>query len=466
MDEFENRQSETYREGTIGQYDIPCVDVEQYKTAGNAYAVNGKYKTRKPRKKHPYLKKAIFTMSCGLLFGLFAGLGVYMILSFSGVNARLLRVDNLSKETEKQINWLMEAGKTENTVKSQTSVETEENKETQIQKTETVTAVVTDVTAVVETAMPCVVSITNLYSAMDWYGDQVQEEASGSGIIIGENEDELLIVTNYHVIEDCEELSVQFIDNFEVLAYVKGTDVENDLAVISVFLEDLTEDTKKAIAVATLGNSDALRVGEPAIAIGNALGYGQSVTTGVISALNREVSIGDTTSYFIQTDAAINPGNSGGALINVKGEVIGINSNKIADYIIEGMGYAIPIATAKPVIEELVQHETRKKVSDSERSFLGISGTDVTQDAIAMYDMPAGVYVAQVLEDTGAEGAGIQKGDIIVSFDGEKITQMTQLQDLLSYYAAGSTVEVTIMRPGEGGYKELVLTVTLGYQRK
>ena len=338
------------------------------------------------------------------------------------------------------------------------------NEVTQIPQMEpqTVTAVVTDVTEVVKTAMPCVVSITNLYSGTDWYGETTQEEASGSGIIVGETDDELLIVTNYHVIEDCDELSVQFIDDHEVLAYVKGTDFSNDLAVITVFLDDIEESTRGQIAIATLGDSDALQVGEPAIAIGNSLGYGQSVTTGVISALNREVVIDDNTSYLIQTDAAINPGNSGGALLNVKGEVIGINSNKIANYVIEGMGYAIPITTAKPVIEELMQHETKRKVSDNERSFLGISGTDVTSDVSATYDMPKGVYVAQVLENSAAESAGILKGDIIVAFEGETITTMSQLQGVLEYYAAGSTVDVTVMRQSTGSYQEKTLSVTLG----
>ena len=255
---------------------------------------------------------------------------------------------------------------------------------------------------------------------------------------------------------------MQFIDDHEVLAYVKGTDSSNDLAVITVFLDDIEESTRGQIAIATLGDSDALQVGEPAIAIGNSLGYGQSVTTGVISALNREVVIDDNTSYLIQTDAAINPGNSGGALLNVKGEVIGINSNKIANYVIEGMGYAIPITTAKPVIEELMQHETKRKVSDNERSFLGISGTDVTSDVSATYDMPKGVYVAQVLENSAAESAGILKGDIIVAFEGETITTMSQLQGVLEYYAAGSTVDVTVMRQSTGNYEEKTFSVTLG----
>ena len=232
---------------------------------------------------------------------------------------------------------------------------------------------------------------------------------------------------------------------------------------ITVLLADIEEETKQKIAIATLGNSDALQVGEPAIAIGNSLGYGQSVTTGVISALNREIEFDDdTSSFLIQTDAAINPGNSGGALLNVKGEVIGINSSKIADYLIEGMGYAIPITTAKPIIEELMLRETRQKVSESEKAFLGISGTDVTEEVSMTYNLPRGVYVADIIENTGAEAAGIQEGDIIVAFDGEEITHMTQLQELLEYYAAGTNVEVTLMRQSDSGYQEKKITVTLG----
>lgn len=425
--------------------------------------------------------RMVLSIVSGIVFGLFAGLGVYVVYELSGLDVNQAKIASVKEQMDDLASQMedMQAGvgKTQSAESASQSSESSgiepksrdidiegTNEVTQIPQMEpqTVTAVVTDVTEVVKTAMPCVVSITNLYSGTDWYGETTQEEASGSGIIVGETDDELLIVTNYHVIEGCDELSVQFIDDHEVLAYVKGTDSSNDLAVITVFLDDIEESTRGQIAIATLGDSDALQVGEPAIAIGNSLGYGQSVTTGVISALNREVVIDDNTSYLIQTDAAINPGNSGGALLNVKGEVIGINSNKIANYVIEGMGYAIPITTAKPVIEELMQHETKRKVSDNERSFLGISGTDVTSDVSATYDMPKGVYVAQVLENSAAESAGILKGDIIVAFEGETITTMSQLQGVLEYYAAGSTVDVTVMRQSTGSYQEKTLSVTLG----
>ena len=335
-----------------------------------------------------------------------------------------------------------------------------------IQPEELSSAVAADVMAVVKVAMPCVVSITNEYTAYDyWYDEEYDEEANGSGIIVAQSDDELLIVTNYHVVEDNNNLFVQFNDDKEAVAYVKGQSPENDLAVITVFLEDVSDDTLENIAIAALGDSDSLQVGEPAIAIGDSLGYGQSVTTGVISALNRDIFADDpevNPGYLIQTDAAINPGNSGGALLNVRGEVIGINSSKIADYVIEGMGYAIPISTAKPIIDDLMQKETKKKVPLEERAFLGIAGTDVTEDANARYEMPEGVYVSNVLENTAADKAGILKGDIITYIDGEKLTQMDQLQGMLEYYAAGTEVEMVIMRQRDGEYRQQTIDVTLG----
>lgn len=434
------------------------VNMEQY---SNVY-LNGR--KIKPKKQHPVLKRIFSRCGQGLLFGVCAGFGVYMILAFSGVTGRLARVENASQELSLVKEDILDEVEKYQIAEKSEQIKIEGTKEeTVIPQMETVTAVVSDVTEVVKSAMPCVVSITNFYTAMDWYGDESEEEASGSGIIVGENADELLIVTNYHVIEENDQLSVQFIDDSEVIAYVKGTSPEHDLAVITVLLSDIEEETKQKIAIATLGNSDALQVGEPAIAIGNSLGYGQSVTTGVISALNREIEFDDDTSNFlIQTDAAINPGNSGGALLNVKGEVVGINSSKIADYLIEGMGYAIPITTAKPIIEELMLRETRQKVAESEKAFLGISGTDVTEEASMTYNLPRGVYVADIVENTGAAAAGIQKGDIIVAFDGEEITHMTQLQELLEYYASGTSVDVTLMRQSENGYQEKVITVILG----
>lgn len=339
-----------------------------------------------------------------------------------------------------------------------------------LQQDDQALAVMADVTAVVRTAMPCVVSITNEYTAYDyWYDEEYDEQANGSGIVVAQTDEELLIVTNYHVVENNNSLYVQFIDDAEAVAYVKGTSPENDLAIVSVFLEEMGDDTLASIAIAALGDSDSLQVGEPAIAIGDSLGYGQSVTTGVISALNRNVFADEedkNPSYLIQTDAAINPGNSGGALLNVRGEVVGINSSKIADYVIEGMGYAIPISAARPIIEDLMQRETRKKVPEEARAFLGITGTDVIEEATARYEMPEGVYVNNVLEDTAADEAGILKGDILMYLDGEKITRMDELQGLLEFYEAGTEVEVVLMRQSNGEYKERTIDVTLGYKEQ
>lgn len=335
-----------------------------------------------------------------------------------------------------------------------------------VQQASSTYAVVTDVTEVVKAAMPCVVAITNEYTAYDfWYDEEYEDEANGSGIVISQNDEELLILTNYHVVEDANDLYIKFIDDLEVMAYTKGVAPEEDLAVVSVFLEDVPDSTLAEIAIAALGDSDALDVGEPAIAIGNSLGYGQSVTTGVISALNCDIFADDediTLDSLIQTDAAINPGNSGGALLNVKGEVIGINSSKIADYAIEGMGYAIPINTAKPIVDELVKKETRRKVDEEKRAFLGISGSDVSDEAVSVYDMPEGVYVSSVLKNSAAAEAGLRKGDIITAIDDEKVTSMSKLQDILDYYEAGTDAELTFMRIEDGDYEKMRVWVTFG----
>lgn len=338
-----------------------------------------------------------------------------------------------------------------------------------IQQADTAKAVVTDVTQVVKAAMPCVVSITNEYTAYDyWYDEEYDEEANGSGIIIAQNDEELLILTNYHVVEDANDLYVQFIDDAEVVAYAKGIAPNEDLAVVSVLLEDVPDATLDTIAIAALGDSDALEVGEPSIAIGNSLGYGQSVTTGVISALNCNIFEDDeeiNLSSLIQTDAAINPGNSGGALLNVNGEVVGINSSKIADYAIEGMGYAIPINTARPIVDELVKQETKRKVADEKRAFLGISGTDVSEDAVERYEMPEGVYVSSVLSGTAAEKAGIKKGDIITAIDDVKVTSMSRVQSILEYYEADTKAEITLMRIQDGDYEKMTVEVTFGLKQ-
>jgi serine protease Do len=360
----------------------------------------------------------------------------------------------------------------DNVVAEAEAKDAEEQTEATEKKVETTTTsaaasvVVTDVTQVVSEVMPAMVIIHNNYTASaNYFGyTQTQEAtASGSGIIVGENDTELLIATNYHVIEGADSLEVIFNDETAVEAVVKGTDSDMDLAVIAVLKEEMSSETFDSIKVATLGDSDSLTLGEPAIAIGNALGYGQSVTTGVISAVNREVEISEgVTHTFIQTDAAINPGNSGGALLNIQGEVIGINSNKIGGDTVEGMGYAIPISVAQPIIDKLMNEETKRKVSDEERGYIGISGVSVTSSVSQMYGLPMGVYVAEVGENGGAAAAGIQKGDVIVAFDGEEITSMDDLQNRLEYYAKGTTVSVTVMRQNGSEYVEVTMDVTLG----
>ena len=326
-----------------------------------------------------------------------------------------------------------------------------------------------DVSTIAENVMPSVVAI-NISAIVEQQGmfgytQQYEAEGSGSGIIIGENDSELLMVTNNHVVSDATTVNVTFADGESYEAQVKSTDSDTDLAIVVVKLSDIKESTMNQIKIATIGDSDSLKVGEQVVAIGNALGYGQSVTTGVISALNREVTVSDSnsntnyTAELIQTSAAINPGNSGGALLNAAGEVIGINSVKYADTSVEGIGYAIPISTAMPIIEDLI---TKEKVDEADSAYLGIGGVDVTSDVAKTYNMPTGVYVAQVKENSAAEQAGIQKGDIITAFDGKDVSSMEDLSSKLQYYKAGTTVDVTIQRSSNGQYEEQTLAVTLG----
>ena len=337
----------------------------------------------------------------------------------------------------------------------------------EIAQQQSASAVVTDVTQVVEAVMPACVSITNNFTqtVQDFWGQTYSQDetASGSGIIIGENEQELLIVTNNHVVDSTEQLYVQFIDGETVEAQVKGTDASADLAVVAVKLDTITNSTKQEICIARMGDSDSLKIGEPAIAIGNALGYGQSVTTGVISALNRKIenSNSEEGTSLIQTDAAINPGNSGGALLNMRGEVIGINSNKIGGSSIEGMGYAIPISTARPIIEDLMERQTRTKYSEEERGYLGISCINVTSDLSDNFSMPQGIFVAQVYSETGAETAGLVRGNIVVAFDGVTVQNQEELTKQMQYYKAGESVEITIMVNSANGYQQKNVTVTL-----
>lgn len=346
------------------------------------------------------------------------------------------------------------------------------------------------VAAVAQASMPSVVAITTVSvqeipSFFGYSSRQYKSASTGSGIIVGDNDDELLIATNNHVVDGATTLSVCFIgddvanaetetvnagDNGDlnvedaVSAKIKGTDADNDLAVVAVKKSDIPEDTLNQIKIAQIGSSDDLAVGQQVVAIGNALGYGQSVTSGWISALNRTISTDDGTNStgLIQTDAAINPGNSGGALLNMKGELIGINSAKYADSAVEGMGYAIPISKAKPILEELMNRETREKVDSSKKGYLGVSLANLTTEAIEMYNMPTGAFVRSVEDNSPAQEAGICKGDIIVKFDGQKVSDGDDLLDKLQYYKSGEKIEAVIARATNGEYEENTIELTLG----
>lgn len=403
------------------------------------------------KKKNKKVPKALTIIGCAVLFGMIAGV---TFIGATFVGNHILKADFGTEQT-------IEASSSE--TKDDVDLKTSRS------------VITSDVTSVVDEVMPSVVSITNLsvQEVQNFFGQTVQYESTGagSGIIIAETDEELLIVTNYHVIEGSKTLTVTFHDESSIEAYVKGTDADIDIAVISVPLETISEETKDAISVATLGDSTTLKAGEPAIAIGNALGYGQSVTTGVVSALNRELTTtnettGETVSTgvkLIQTDAAINPGNSGGALLNANGEVIGINSSKLASTEVEGMGYAIPISDIKDVLEELMNQKTKVKVSDEEKGYIGISGFDVSSESAQLYGMPVGVYVESVLKGGAAEQAGITKGNIITEFNGKTIKNKEGLQEELSYYAIGETVTVTVQIPENNGeYTEKTVELVLG----
>lgn len=337
---------------------------------------------------------------------------------------------------------------------------------------------------VAEAVMPAVVSITNksVQEVQDIFGmygmfgfgfgnnrgrkQQYESTSCGSGIIIGQNESELLIASNNHVVEGAVELTVGFIDEEVYPAAIKGTDPDHDLAVVAVKLEDISEDTLEQIRIAQIGSSDDLRIGEQVVAIGNALGYGQSVTTGIVSAMNRELSIIDSEVGLIQTDAAINFGNSGGALLDMCGRVIGINSAKSASNGIEGMGYAIPISNALPILNDLMERETRtEKVDEEQKAYLGITGQSVSAEVSALYGIPKGVYLTEIGIDTPAEEAGLEQGDIITAFDGTKIESMDDFLNTMNYYAAGEEVELKVAKQSDG-YEEETVKVTLGAYEK
>lgn len=442
-------------------YDSSYNSVYQTSSSGpemrlNEQMVSGNQKN--PKKQGgagKYFKKVLASVSFGLCFGLFAGLGIYAVDQSTGMFSGMLQADeNSVRDAVKEV---LASGGIANVV-------SQEESPSGISLTKNVTAVTTDVSEVVKEVMPAMVSIINNYvEEVSYFGQTMKQQgsASGSGIIVGENDTELLIATNYHVVQDAVSLIVNFIDGSNAEAVVKGSDKEMDLAVLAIPLSSLTEETKNAISIAKLGDSDSLKLGEPVIAIGNALGYGQSVSGGYVSALNREIELSDgSTGTFIQTDAAINPGNSGGALLNINGEVIGINSSKIGGSVVEGMGFAIPISAAQPILEELMAKETRSQVAE-EPGYLGIRPQTVTEEDAERYGMPRGIFVYEVIENSAASQAGILKGDIITKFDSTRITSYSDLEDVLQYYGAGETVTITVARSENGEYTEIPLTITL-----
>ncbi len=322
------------------------------------------------------------------------------------------------------------------------------------------------VTELAKNNLPCVVSITNkdVQTVRSMWGDQVWEipnESRGSGIIIGQTDEELLIATNAHVVNGADSITVGFVDSEVYDATVKGADSDIDLAVIGVKMSDLKDDTLDAIKIAVMGDSDQLQVGEQVVAIGNAMGYGQSVTTGIVSVLDIDVPDDGADTHYIQTDAAINPGNSGGALLNMKGEVIGINSAKIMSTYVEGMGYAIPINTADPTIEALMNRKTREKVDEDKAGYLGITGVSVDAQTSSMYGIPEGIYLQEIIKDGPADKAGLLKGDIIKKFDGISVSSIAELRSNLDYYEAGEKVELVICRQEDGEYVDKTVTATL-----
>ena len=408
-------------------------------------------KTPKKKKEHKKMPKAVAVTGLALMIGVVSSA---TFLTTNYVGTKVLKLGTTQKSTSTT---------STSAVTSNASL------------TKTSSVVTSDVSSVVENVMPSIVSITNMsvQEVQNYFGgtSKQESESAGTGIIISQNDSELLVVTNNHVVAGSDTLTVTFADGNSVEANIKGTDSEYDVAVVAVPLDSISEDTKKAISVATLGDSTELKVGEPAIAIGNALGYGQSVTTGVISALNRSVSetdqtTGETTESsvkLIQTDAAINPGNSGGALVNASGEVIGINSSKLVGDSVEGVGYAIPISDVSDLIENLMNQETKTKVAEADQGAIGIKGMSVSTEYSQQLNMPEGVYVSEVTKGGGAEKAGMTRGCIITGINGTKVSSMDDLQEQLQYYAKGDEVELTIQVPQSNGeYQEQSVTVILG----
>lgn len=378
--------------------------------------------------------------------------GVVASMAFQGTNYLFNQFDSGTEESQTaELNVAQTSASSSDTAESSSSGST------------------SDVSAIAEAAMPSLVAITNqsVQEMQNWFGQsQVYEsESSGSGIIVGQTDTELLIVTNNHVVDGAQTISVGFVDETVAEAQLKGADSDHDIAVVSVNLSDLSSDTLSSIKQIEIGSSSELKVGEQVIAIGNALGYGQSVTTGIVSALNRPVTIDGVTNELIQTDAAINPGNSGGALLNMKGEVIGINAAKYSSTNVEGMGYAIPISFAQDIIEDLMNRSTKLEVAEDDQGYLGIQLQNIDQRMSEAYGMPQGVYVYKIVSGGAADKSDLRERDIITKFDGETVRTGDDLQQLLTYYKGGTTVTLTVQSLEDGAYVERQVDVTLDYKK-
>ncbi|MCM1272255.1 MAG: trypsin-like peptidase domain-containing protein [Clostridium sp.] len=411
-------------------------------------------------KKGSFIKKSASLIAGAAVFGMVAGATFNLVADVDGSDrGNKVEISKLFDESASAFSYKENKEEIENADKKS---------DDDIPTTSLVSSKVTsgmDVSDIATSVMPSVVSINvtvmTQYDSFFYGGYEYETPGSGSGIIIGKNDSELLIVTNNHVVEDAKTVSVCFIDENSYDAVVKSTDSDNDLAIVVVKLGDISEETMSKIEIAKLGDSDAVLVGEQVVAIGNALGYGQSVTTGIISAKDRVVDT--NTTPLIQTDAAINPGNSGGALLNMQGEVIGINSSKYMSTEVEGMGYAIPISKVDSIISDLMNRRTREKIEDeSKRGYLGIECDTVSEEATMLYEIPAGVLVTNVTDGSAADRAGIKANDIITEFDGQAVTSANSLVELLQYYKAGEKIEVKLQTKSVGGYKEKTVTVKLG----
>lgn len=439
-------ENEIYSGDRTGDHTTGTYQSYQDRASGGGY---GNIPKEPEKKKHTggFGKKLLLCACLGLCFGLFGGLGLYAVQQVTGMSFE----DSSYEESNVQ-------GMVQPTPAPVADVK--------LTTTDGTRVVSSDVSDMVEEVMPAMVSIVKDYTeTSSFWGRTYSEDkqGSGSGIIVAQGDTELILVTNHHVVDGADKLTVIFIDGSTAQAQIKGSDADMDLAVIAIPMDSLEEETKNAIAVARLGDSETLRLGEQVVAIGNALGYGQSVSGGWVSALNREVTYTDGTSgEFIQTDAAINPGNSGGALVNMNGEVVGINSSKIGGVNIDGIGFAIPISEARPIIENLMTKETRFKVAEGETGYMGISLQTVTQEFAYMYGVPEGILITDIEEGSAADKGGMLSGDIITRFEGEKIVSYEDLQEVLQYYGPGANVTVVVKRLLQGSYQDVELELTLG----